>query len=203
MYLISSSNFFINILLFSRANLGDSGCLVVRSGSIVHRTQMQQHFFNTPFQLAMLPAHSTSSDDDNPNANENNILSDAVHDCAEDRFQLQVGDLVMVATDGLFDNLADIHILKELNYLCNKVITRSLSYMLKFFRCYLKQWCEKCFLVMYAQFSTVDNFRRHFWTILLEFHRFCVSSLKLTIFSKLAFSGVPCDFWDRFLGIKR
>ena len=94
----------------------------------------------------MLPAYSTSSDDDNPNANENNnILSDAVHDCAEDRFQLQVGDLVMVATDGLFDNLADIHILKELNYLCNKVITRFLCYLLKFFRCYLKQSCEKCF----------------------------------------------------------
>ena len=51
----------------------------------------------------------------------NDILSDRVHDCAEDRFQLQVGDLVMVATDGLFDNLADNHILHELNYLSNKV----------------------------------------------------------------------------------
>ncbi|XP_075248639.1 uncharacterized protein LOC142341525 [Convolutriloba macropyga] len=95
------------------ANLGDSGCLVVRSGSIVHRTAMQQHFFNTPFQLAMLPPPV-------PGEAEGGILSDRVVDCSEERFQLQVGDIVMVATDGLFDNLADSHILKELNYLDKK-----------------------------------------------------------------------------------
>ena len=97
------------------ANLGYSGCLVVRSCSIVHRTAMQQHFFNTPFQLAMLPPPV-------PGEAEGGILSDRVVDCSEERFQLQVGDIVMVATDGLFDNLADSHILKELNYLDKKVM---------------------------------------------------------------------------------
>ena len=37
------------------ANLGDSGFLVIRSGKVVARSEEQQHYFNTPFQLAMAP----------------------------------------------------------------------------------------------------------------------------------------------------
>lgn len=37
------------------ANIGDSGFLVVRDGSVVHRSQEQQHYFNTPFQLSLPP----------------------------------------------------------------------------------------------------------------------------------------------------
>ena len=37
------------------ANLGDSGFRVIRDGSIIHRSEEQQHYFNTPFQLAMAP----------------------------------------------------------------------------------------------------------------------------------------------------
>jgi protein phosphatase PTC7 len=33
------------------ANIGDSGFLVVRRGKVVHRSQEQQHYFNTPFQV--------------------------------------------------------------------------------------------------------------------------------------------------------
>ena len=33
------------------ANIGDSGFLVVRHGKVVHRSQEQQHYFNTPFQV--------------------------------------------------------------------------------------------------------------------------------------------------------
>ena len=50
-----------------------------------------------------------------------------VGDCSEERFQLQVGDIVMVATDGLFDNLADSHILNELNSLHRKVPTSPIT----------------------------------------------------------------------------
>jgi len=38
------------------ANLGDSGFRVVRAGKVVHRSQEQQHYFNTPFQLAVAPS---------------------------------------------------------------------------------------------------------------------------------------------------
>ena len=37
------------------ANLGDSGFIVIRKSAIVHRSQEQQHYFNSPFQLAIHP----------------------------------------------------------------------------------------------------------------------------------------------------
>jgi len=37
------------------ANLGDSGFLVIRRGSVVHQSSEQQHYFNTPYQLAIPP----------------------------------------------------------------------------------------------------------------------------------------------------
>lgn len=37
------------------ANLGDSGFVVIRKNIIVHRSQEQQHYFNSPFQLAIHP----------------------------------------------------------------------------------------------------------------------------------------------------
>lgn len=42
------------------ANIGDSGFLVVRRGEVVHRSQEQQHFFNTPFQLSLPPSEMAS-----------------------------------------------------------------------------------------------------------------------------------------------
>lgn len=37
------------------ANIGDSGFVIVRHGEVVHRSEEQQHYFNTPFQLSMPP----------------------------------------------------------------------------------------------------------------------------------------------------
>ena len=37
------------------ANLGDSGFLVIRRGEVIHRSEEQQHYFNTPFQLSVAP----------------------------------------------------------------------------------------------------------------------------------------------------
>lgn len=37
------------------ANLGDSGFLVIRRGSVVHQSSEMQHYFNTPYQLAIPP----------------------------------------------------------------------------------------------------------------------------------------------------
>lgn len=38
------------------ANLGDSGFRIIREGRMVHRSEEQQHYFNTPFQLAVAPS---------------------------------------------------------------------------------------------------------------------------------------------------
>ncbi|XP_076064354.1 protein phosphatase PTC7 homolog [Oratosquilla oratoria] len=85
------------------ANIGDSGFVVVRNGSVVHRSEEQQHYFNTPFQLS-LPPPGTSQ----------RVLSDRPESAETRDFPLEVGDLLMVATDGVFDNLPDSIIVKEL-----------------------------------------------------------------------------------------
>jgi protein phosphatase PTC7 len=74
-------------------NLGDSGVWVLRRTvesqfSLVHRSQVQQHAFNTPFQLG------TQS-------------RDSARDGELGTFAGRAGDLVLLATDGLFDNLSE------------------------------------------------------------------------------------------------
>jgi protein phosphatase PTC7 len=68
------------------ANLGDSGFVLVRGSEVVYASPPQQHGFNYPFQLS-------NGGKDRP-----------LH---ADRVQLQVeaGDIIVVGSDGLFDNL--------------------------------------------------------------------------------------------------
>ena len=43
------------------ANIGDSGFVVVRAGKVVHKSEEQQHYFNTPFQLSLPPPSHADS----------------------------------------------------------------------------------------------------------------------------------------------
>ncbi|XP_048545285.1 putative protein phosphatase 2C 24 [Triticum urartu] len=72
------------------AYVGDSGFAVFRDGRILHRSQPQQCYFNCPFQL------SSDSDDSNK-----------VSDAAVGEIAVEEGDVVVVASDGLFDNVFD------------------------------------------------------------------------------------------------
>ncbi|KAJ2965115.1 hypothetical protein NQZ79_g156 [Umbelopsis isabellina] len=74
------------------ANIGDCGVSIIRHNNYVFRTEEQQHSFNFPVQLG------TGSPD---------TPSDA------QRFKVTVekGDIVILASDGLFDNLFDEDIL--------------------------------------------------------------------------------------------
>ncbi|XP_064461225.1 protein phosphatase PTC7 homolog [Ornithodoros turicata] len=85
------------------ANIGDSGFLVVRQGHVVHRSQEQQHYFNTPFQLCLPPPGVSQF-----------VLSDSPDSAATSSFPVQEGDLILMATDGLFDNLPENMIVSEL-----------------------------------------------------------------------------------------
>ncbi|XP_026130393.1 protein phosphatase PTC7 homolog [Carassius auratus] len=89
-------------------NLGDSGFLVVRGGEVVHRSDEQQHYFNTPFQLSIAP----------PGV-EGVVLSDSPEAADSSTFDVQLGDIILTATDGLFDNMPDYMILQELKKLKN------------------------------------------------------------------------------------
>eukprot|EP00796_Vickermania_ingenoplastis_P009262 gene9262-6513_t len=74
------------------ANLGDSGLIVVRDGQQVFRAEELTHAFNTPYQLAVVPRRFSRS------------LSDSASDAARHVVPVQEGDVVVLGTDGLFDN---------------------------------------------------------------------------------------------------
>lgn len=82
------------------ANLGDSGFLVVRDDEVVHRSVEQQHYFNTPYQLAVAPP-----------GQEGLVLSDSPDMAESSSFKVEDGDVIILGTDGLFDNLSEDMIL--------------------------------------------------------------------------------------------
>ncbi|EDW98253.1 protein phosphatase PTC7 homolog fig [Drosophila yakuba] len=86
------------------ANLGDSGFLVVRNGRVLHRSVEQTHDFNTPYQLTVPPADRQDC-----------YYCDKPEMAVSTRHSLLPGDLVLLATDGLFDNMPESMLLKILN----------------------------------------------------------------------------------------
>ena len=72
------------------SNLGDSGFLVVRDGTVVMRSEFQEHFFDCPFQLASLRFVPET---------------DQATDAAVLSGQVEAGDLIVIGSDGLFDNV--------------------------------------------------------------------------------------------------
>ncbi|KAL5276926.1 PPTC7 family protein [Megaselia abdita] len=86
------------------ANIGDSGFMVVRKGEIVHKSEEQQHYFNTPFQLSLPPP-----------GHGRNVLSDSPESADTLSFPVKEGDVIMVATDGVFDNVPESLLLDVLS----------------------------------------------------------------------------------------
>jgi len=84
-------------------NIGDSGFLVVRRGEVVHRSQEQQHYFNTPFQLSLPPTELQSQ-----------VLADRPESADQYEFSVEDGDVILLATDGLFDNVPDRLLVAEM-----------------------------------------------------------------------------------------
>ncbi|KAI9291357.1 protein serine/threonine phosphatase 2C [Neoconidiobolus thromboides FSU 785] len=74
------------------ANLGDCGLAIIRDGDFLFRTEEQQHSFNYPYQLGIVGGD---------------------HPLSAQRFKVQVkkGDIIVLGSDGLYDNLFDDDIL--------------------------------------------------------------------------------------------
>lgn len=85
------------------ANIGDSGYMVVRGGRVVHRSHEQQHYFNTPYQLSLPPP-----------GHDRNVLSDSPESADTSEFAVECGDVILVATDGVFDNVPEPVLLAEM-----------------------------------------------------------------------------------------
>lgn len=75
------------------ANLGDSGLLVVRQRKPYFRAHELTHAFNTPFQLAVVPKYLVGRS-----------ISDTAQRAVRERVKVQEGDVIVMGTDGLFDN---------------------------------------------------------------------------------------------------
>ena len=80
------------------ANVGDSGFMLVRGDpghrEVAHRSPHQEHEFGRPFQLG----HHDASDSPN--------------DAMLTTFPLEPGDVIVMGSDGLWDNLSESEILK-------------------------------------------------------------------------------------------
>ncbi|OZJ03829.1 hypothetical protein BZG36_03824 [Bifiguratus adelaidae] len=78
------------------ANLGDCGLSIIRNHEYIFRTEEQQHSFNFPYQLG-------PNSQDEPGSAEKFTI------------KLHKNDIIVVGSDGLFDNLFDEDILDEVN----------------------------------------------------------------------------------------
>jgi len=78
------------------ANLGDSGFMVTRNGELLFKSTEMQHYFNFPYQLGT--GHRT-------NAMDSKVIN----------LDLKDGDVIVVGTDSLFDNLFTSEIVKIVN----------------------------------------------------------------------------------------
>ncbi|KAL7267008.1 Protein phosphatase 2C 7 [Rhizina undulata] len=90
------------------ANVGDSGFLILRQGKVLYASPPQTHTFNTPFQLAMIPKRLLQQALHYGGM----PLSDLPSDANVTTHSLRNGDVVLFATDGVWDNLSNQDILR-------------------------------------------------------------------------------------------
>ncbi|KAI5850382.1 phosphatase 2C-like domain-containing protein [Morchella snyderi] len=84
------------------ANLGDSGFLIIRQGKVHYASAPQTHDFNTPYQLAMIPKKLLAQ----ARQFGGGPFSDEPADAQVSTHSLRNGDVVVFATDGVWDNLS-------------------------------------------------------------------------------------------------
>jgi len=86
-------------LLLTSAIVGDCGFRVIRKGSVEYKSEPQQAGFNQPYQFCNLPG----------------IMTHAPKDAMIKDLKLQIDDKVVIASDGLFDNIYDTTMIEILN----------------------------------------------------------------------------------------
>ncbi|KAG9069790.1 hypothetical protein KI688_009115 [Linnemannia hyalina] len=115
------------------SNLGDSAFLLIRGNKCIYESPSQQHFWNCPYQLTVLPKdrqqqqqqqkqqqqQRSSDTDGKDNATQQDAtaaptvaakkakkyIQDLPKDAVQTTHQLQDGDVIVLATDGFWDNV--------------------------------------------------------------------------------------------------
>jgi len=90
------------------ANLGDSGFVLLRLNGVQYSSEPQTHAFNTPFQLSVVPPSMLLRAAAFGGAQ----LMDQPRDAEVTRHALRHGDVLVFASDGLWDNLFNQDILR-------------------------------------------------------------------------------------------
>ncbi|KAK6201581.1 phosphatase 2C-like domain-containing protein [Scheffersomyces amazonensis] len=83
------------------ANLGDSWCGLFRNYQLINETNFQTHNFNTPYQLAKIPRQIVRQAE----IEGRRYIIDSPSMADEYEWDLQKGDVIMFATDGVTDNV--------------------------------------------------------------------------------------------------
>ncbi|KAG9013862.1 hypothetical protein FRB94_004243 [Tulasnella sp. JGI-2019a] len=81
--------------LMKSANLGDSGFMLIRNGVASHIQRPQTHYFNCPKQLAKIP----------PSMRQQGMLEDTPDVADSWSTTLRHGDMLVLYTDGISDNV--------------------------------------------------------------------------------------------------
>ncbi|CCD23852.1 type 2C protein phosphatase PTC7 NDAI_0C01920 [Naumovozyma dairenensis CBS 421] len=84
------------------ANLGDSWCGVFRNYKLVFQTKFQTVGFNAPYQLSIIPKHLLEE----ARLKGTSYIRNTPADVDEYSFQLSQNDIVILATDGVTDNIS-------------------------------------------------------------------------------------------------
>ncbi|ROW01763.1 hypothetical protein VSDG_02220 [Cytospora chrysosperma] len=90
------------------ANLGDSGYIHLRLNAVHGCSEPQTHAFNTPFQLSVIPPSILRR----MQAFGGSQLADLPRDADVSRHSLRHGDVLVFASDGVWDNLFNQDILR-------------------------------------------------------------------------------------------
>jgi len=89
-------------------SLGDSGFIQLRSNAVHHYSNPQTHAFNTPYQLSIIPPKVLAR----AKIFGGSPLSDYPRDASITSHQLRHGDVLVFATDGVWDNLSSSDVLQ-------------------------------------------------------------------------------------------
>ncbi|MCJ1314091.1 hypothetical protein MMC25_007771 [Agyrium rufum] len=93
------------------ANLGDSGFAHFRPNAITFAPQFQTHAFNTPYQLSKIP----ESIRQRSRIFGTEPLQDLPQNAAISNHQVKHGDVLVLATDGVWDNMSASDMMKLIN----------------------------------------------------------------------------------------
>lgn len=89
-------------------SLGDSGFIHLRLNAIHYFSNPQTHAFNTPFQLSIVPPKMLAMS----RMFGGETLHDSPRDSNYSDHQVRHGDILIFATDGVWDNLSSLEMLK-------------------------------------------------------------------------------------------